>query len=93
MIDYEKDIAPTEHVLEVVRHLYCPATHSGYADFECKFGDGDRTVRVDLVSGSTFEDDFDFASLVGKSVKVSHSHGYLFVANDTQVISTPTEKE
>jgi hypothetical protein len=86
MIDYQEDVSSSEHVLEVVSHCYDSYAKSGMGDFVCKFGDGERTVRVDLMSGSRFPDDFDYASLVGKHVKVSHSHGFLFIANDAQII-------
>ena len=88
MIDYEGDIAPAEHVLDVVRWLYDPSRPDAHSmgDFECKFGDGERTVRVDLMSGSTFEDDFDYSILVGRRVKVRHAHGYLFIADDPKLL-------
>ena len=87
MIDYQDDVSGSEHVLEVVSHCYDSDAKSDMGDFLCKFGDGERTVRVDLMSGSEFPDDFEYSSLVGKHVKVSHSHGYLFIANDAQVIN------
>lgn len=87
-VDYQEDVAPTEHVLEVIEHLYTPANTRGLGDFRCKFGDGDRTVIVDLMSGSEFPDNFDFASLVGKRVKVTHTHAYQYIASDAQVIES-----
>jgi hypothetical protein len=88
MKDYETDIAPAEHILGVVRWLYDPKRPDAYSigDFECTFGDGNRTVRVDLMSGSTFEDDFDYSSLVGRRVKVGHAHGYLFIADEPKLL-------
>ena len=88
MIDYEQEIAPTQHILDVVKWLYEPQRPDKHSigDFECRFADGKRTVRVDLMSGSSFPDDFDYSSLVGKRVKVSHTHGFLFIANEPEVI-------
>jgi len=85
-VDYQEDISHTEHVLEVFEHLYTSTNSRGQGDFLCKFGDGDGTVLVDLMSGSEFPDDFDFASLVGKRVKVKHTHAYQYIAIDAEIL-------
>jgi len=86
LFDYQEDVSPTEHVLTVVEHLYTPTNHYGMGDFNCTFGDGGKTIKIDLMSGSEFPDDFDFSSLVGKRVKVGCSHAYHYIANDTQIL-------
>ena len=85
-VDYQDDVSPTEHVLDVVEHLHTTTNSRGLGDFRCKYGDGDRTVIVDLMSGSEFPDDFDFQSLVGKRVKVTHTHAYQYIANDAVIL-------
>lgn len=85
-VDYQDDVSPTEHVLEVIEYLYTPTNFRGQGDFRCKFGDGDRTVIVDLMSGSEFPDDFDYASLVGKRVKVDHTHAYQYIADSVEIL-------
>lgn len=86
MIDYHSDIAPTQHRLKVLRCLHDGTVYSKYShgDFECEYGD--RKVFVDLMSGSSFPDDFDYSSLVGETVNVDHTHGYMFIATDATIV-------
>jgi hypothetical protein len=95
MVDYEADISANQHKLKVVKHLYDSSRPclNGLGDFDCEFGDGNRTVRVDLMSGSVFPDNFDYSTLVGKYVSVSHTFGYLFIANDTEVLPEKYEDD
>lgn len=85
-IDYQEEIAPTEHVLNVARHLHTPTNGYSLGDFECKFSQTDQTVIVDLMSGSEFPDDFDYSSLVGKQVKVTNTHALHYIATDAKVL-------
>ena len=95
MVDYDTDISANRHKLKVVKHLYDSSRPdiNNIGDFECEFGDGNRTVRVDLMSGSTFPDNFDYSTLVGKYVSVGHTHGYLFIANDAEVLPENDEDD
>ena len=84
-INYHGDVSNSPHDLKVVAHLYDesrPDLH-GYGDFMCDFNG--RSVIVDLISGSEFPDDFDYKSLVGKTVSVDHSHGYKYIASNAFV--------
>ncbi len=83
---YDNDIAPYPHKLKVKRNLGLEFPHCySQSDFECETDCG-KTVRIDLFVSGTLPENTDPASIVGKTVEVDYSHGYLFIAEGVRIV-------
>lgn len=85
-MSYNDDIAPYPHKLKVKRHLGSDFSHCySFSDFECETYCG-KTVRIDLFVAGTLPKDIDPVSLIGKTVEVDYSHGYLFIGEGVRIV-------
>lgn len=85
-LDYDRDIAPKPHRLHVVRYEEVFGAHV------CTVDDNPRHIRVDLFIGGDFGDDVTPESLIGKTVEVEYTHGFLFLAHNVRVVDeSPAE--
>lgn len=80
VLDYDRDIAPKKHRLHVVRYDQVVNAHV------CTVEDDPRHIRVDLFIDGDFNDDISPESLIGKTVEVEYTHGYLFLAHNVRLV-------
>lgn len=85
-MSYDSDIAPQSHKLKVIKSLWqdFPNMYS-VCDFLCETECG-KTVRIDLLTCGSLPEDIDPMSLVGKTVQVGWSYGYLFIGEDVSIV-------
>lgn len=81
MKDYDRDVAPKPHRLYVVQYDETFGAHV------CTVDGDPRHIRVDLFVNGDFDESVKPDDLVGKTVEVEYTHGFLFLAHDVRVVS------
>lgn len=82
------DIAPSPHLLLVKSY------HDNLRAHECEATDGNtkRKIFVDLFVDGNLPRDLDPKALIGKTVSVEYTHGYLWIAETVNVLPDDGEK-
>lgn len=84
VIDYGDDVAPRPH------KLFVKAYNETFACHECLF-DGTKTVFVDLFVNGDLSEITEPQELVGKTVQVDYTHGFLWLAMNVQIVRVARE--
>ncbi len=84
MRNYGDDVAPRQHTLVVKSYNETFGCH------ECTFDGGLRTVLVDLFVNGDLPQSVEASDLIGKTVHVKYTHGYIWLADGVRVLdATP----
>ena len=77
---YDTEIAPFGHKLNVIGY------DSEYECHYCTVVGTPQHVSVDLLVSGCFDSETDPYSLIGKTVSVDYTHGFLFLAEGVKVL-------
>ncbi len=83
--NYGDDIAPGQHDLVVKSYSETFGCH------ECTFDGGLRTVFVDLFVNGDLPENLEPNDLIGKTVQVNYTHGFIWLADGVRVIDADSQ--
>jgi hypothetical protein len=77
-MNYGDDIAPRPH------RLFVKSFNEGFQAHECRTDDG-QTAFVDLFINGDFPRSVTAQDLIGKTVEVDYTHGFLWLASNVRL--------
>lgn len=81
MTSYDSDISRGPHRLTVKRW------HDQFNCHECKLEGSTRTVFIDLFVDGKMPDSIGPDDLVGETVEVAYSHGFIWLASEPRIVT------
>lgn len=79
IVDYDTQVAPFPHKLEVRGY------DENFDAHECYLPGSSRKYLIDLMVDGTLPDETE-ESLIGKTVEVDFSHGFVFIGHHPRVV-------